>query len=619
MPHSYEDYPISGGVQNFTIPCDYLAREHIHVYIDGVETNEFTFAGPYTIRLDEYPVGEVCRVRRITPKENALVDFVDGSTLRELELDASAAQMLFLAQEADDVAEGSINTYHHGVFDARGIRIQNVGEPEDPADAATKGFTEGLYNGHMTTIANALNTINTDKGTILAARDETLDALEDAEEQASIALDARTFVETNAGFIAVSNNLLGQDTIGIVAADLSGDNTIGTVAQKIDEVVDVAEGMDAVQNVHANMTVVSSVHNNMTGVLAAPAAASIAANARDEAVLLRNEAQNFAQALRGTSVSSVSPGFGSKTFETQADRQWVLGQRLRASNNAGTALMDGEIISYSGTTLVIDVDYFQGAGTGSQWNLSIVGAVGPQGPHGDLDATGASSLQVPTADGLGGWKWDDQRGGGAFDFSLRERLFFLSFPSDAPSADLNKYTANGGQTLVDYNTQSLSTGTSSNGYARFSLRTKGGLIRPDGVLIAAVELYQIAVPPSDFDNGYVCEFKVGSLTYGRGFRWTHDENGGRYQAICGSGGIQTMVDTGITPSSMSNFGDRLLIKQYGADRCEFFINDSLVATVNTNVYPSVGNFMIEIAKTSGTSPRFLRVNQLVHKVPEFAL
>jgi hypothetical protein len=61
-----------------------------------------------------------------------------------------------------------------------------------------------------------------------------------------------------------------------------------------------------------------------------------------------------------------------------------------------TNYMEGLVTSYSGTTLVVNVDTTGGAGTAADWNLNLAGNAGAQGPAGPAgsgsgDVTGPSN------------------------------------------------------------------------------------------------------------------------------------------------------------------------------------------------------------------------------------
>lgn len=73
-----------------------------------------------------------------------------------------------------------------------------------------------------------------------------------------------------------------------------------------------------------------------------------------------------------TSSSSVAIATGSKTFTTQSGKGFVIGQRVRVTNDADvTKYMVGAVTSYSGTTLIVSVDKVGGSGTLSAWTISI--------------------------------------------------------------------------------------------------------------------------------------------------------------------------------------------------------------------------------------------------------
>lgn len=97
--------------------------------------------------------------------------------------------------------------------------------------------------------------------------------------------------------------------------------------------------------------------------------------------------------ISGTSTTSNSVGTGSKSFSTQSGIAWSVGQRVRA-HDGGTRIIEGEITSYSGTTLTIDADYGEGSGSATSWTISIAGAVGATGSAGSAGATGPQGVNA---------------------------------------------------------------------------------------------------------------------------------------------------------------------------------------------------------------------------------
>ena len=91
-------------------------------------------------------------------------------------------------------------------------------------------------------------------------------------------------------------------------------------------------------------------------------------------------AQNYAAALTSTSTTSLPIATGSTTFATQAGKQYAAGQFVLISSSANSAnYMHGQVTSYSGTSLVVNVLDTGGSGTHADWNISISGTQGSVG------------------------------------------------------------------------------------------------------------------------------------------------------------------------------------------------------------------------------------------------
>ena len=132
----------------------------------------------------------------------------------------------------------------------------------------------------------------------------------------------------------------------------------------------------------------SDVMSEVSGVGALVAAA---AGSAGDASASATAAQNYAAALSGTSATSTTIGTGSKTFTTQTGKQFAAGQWVtvvRASDV--NAWMYGQVTSYSGSTLIINVTLINGSGTYTDWSISIAGTRG---------ATGATGAGLPSFSG----------------------------------------------------------------------------------------------------------------------------------------------------------------------------------------------------------------------------
>ncbi len=140
---------------------------------------------------------------------------------------------------------------------------------------------------------------------------------------------------------------------------------------------------DQIDLVTSQINVVAGEVN--TNAISASANASTATTKASEAAASAASAAAIAGAFVGTSTSSVTIGIGSKTFVTQTSEQYTSGIWMTAVSAAnGANYMFGQVVSYSGSTLVIDVQATGGSGILADWNLSLTGARGATGATGSL-------------------------------------------------------------------------------------------------------------------------------------------------------------------------------------------------------------------------------------------
>ncbi|OCJ65273.1 hypothetical protein A6U96_23335 [Agrobacterium tumefaciens] len=142
MPLAYAQSLGDGATRVFSVPFPYISKTHVQVRVEGAIV-PFSWLSETSIQLATAPaVNAVVDRRRVTPRDTLLVDFVDGSTLVESDLDLSALQVFYLAQEAFDLGEASLGVTEDGSFSALNRRISNVLNPINPQDVATKNFVE---------------------------------------------------------------------------------------------------------------------------------------------------------------------------------------------------------------------------------------------------------------------------------------------------------------------------------------------------------------------------------------------------------------------------------------------------------------------------------------------
>jgi len=114
-----------------------------------------------------------------------------------------------------------------------------------------------------------------------------------------------------------------------------------------------------------------------TLVAAASASAAAAEAFAQAANNSANLAAGYSTALTSTSTTSLLIALGTKVFTTQANKAYTAGQFMSAVSAANnTNYMHGNVVSYTGTTLTLNITDTGGSGTFADWNLSISGSRG---------------------------------------------------------------------------------------------------------------------------------------------------------------------------------------------------------------------------------------------------
>lgn len=130
---------------------------------------------------------------------------------------------------------------------------------------------------------------------------------------------------------------------------------------------------------------------------AAGTASGTAVTAATTATNAATTATNQANALKGTSLTSNTVSAGSKTFITQADKQFNVGNYVTivATANPNGQVITGAITSYSGTTLGVNITGILGSGTAADWQIYVSGMQGQKG----IDGSGGGGIADAVADG----------------------------------------------------------------------------------------------------------------------------------------------------------------------------------------------------------------------------
>ncbi|ANS05516.1 tail fiber protein [uncultured phage_Deep1-GF2-KM23-C739] len=252
-------YTANGSTDTFSFSFSYIASSHVKAYVDGVEDTSITFPTTASVTLSSTPSsGAIVLIKRVTPIDTRLVDFQDGSVLSATDLDKSADQNFFVAQETSDEAQSHLGTsdatnqYDAGASGSN-LRITNVADPTGNQDAATKYYLENTWlsssdKTNLTTVAGISGNITTVAG---ISSDVTAVA-GDATDIGVVAGKA-----TEIGLLGTADAVSDLNTLG--TADVVSDlNTLATASN--------VTNMNTLAGISANITTVAGISGNVTTV-----------------------------------------------------------------------------------------------------------------------------------------------------------------------------------------------------------------------------------------------------------------------------------------------------------------------------------------------------------------
>lgn len=182
------------GNKNFSVPFQYLSRDHIKVTVDGAEV-PFTWLNPNTVSLNTAPaMGAEVDIRRSTSPGDLLVQFTDGSVISENDLGLLSKQSFYLVQESSDLANESNTLANDAVESAEEATATATKASQDAATAvSTANSATATANTALSNANQAVQTANTALGTANTASTAATNAVTTAN---SAKTSANTAVST---------------------------------------------------------------------------------------------------------------------------------------------------------------------------------------------------------------------------------------------------------------------------------------------------------------------------------------------------------------------------------------------------------------------------------------
>lgn len=303
------NYTGDGTTNQYAITFAYLDQNDVVVTVNEVVA-PYTFVNSSTVQITTTPNASDRIVIKRNTSVAALVDFTDGSTLFEADLDLATQQARFLGEESRDRAESALTTVNNNLTAILGVQ----------AIAANVTKVANI-DANVTTLAG----ISTDVST-LAAVSSDVDLLGGFTTEINTIGDDLTSGGFNAGteydlgsITAASSGQSGSPD-GFIVSVYGKLNEISTVAgasSDITAVSNIASSVSAVAadaadigNVSTNIANVNAVASNATNINAVNSNSaninSVAADATDIGAVATNIANVNAAASNATNINSVA-------------------------------------------------------------------------------------------------------------------------------------------------------------------------------------------------------------------------------------------------------------------------------------------------------------------------
>ena len=265
-------YTGDGSTTQYSITFPFLDSTHVKAFIGGIATTAFTISSS-TLTFTSAPANSaVIRIERQTPTSSRLVDFTDGSVLTESDLDKSADQNFYIAQEISDANQSAMTIATDDKFDAQSKVIKNVANPVNANDAVNKTYLENTWLSatdkatlnSVNTNISAINTVNSNISAITTSNSNSANINTVATNIASVNTVATDITKV----IAVANDLAeAVSEVETVADDLNeATSEIDTVATNIANVNAVGTDIANVNSVATNISNINAVNTNETNI-----------------------------------------------------------------------------------------------------------------------------------------------------------------------------------------------------------------------------------------------------------------------------------------------------------------------------------------------------------------
>ena len=362
-------YTGNGSTTQYSITFPFIDSTHVKAFLDGTQTTAFTISSS-TLTFTSAPAnGVTIRIERQTPTDSRIVDFTDGSVLTESDLDKSADQNFYIAQEISDANQSSMLIGTDDKFDAQNKVIKNVANPVNNQDAVTKYYLENTWlsssdktaltnvnnnisninavNSNATNINSAvsnatnINTVATNIGSVNTVANDITKVIAVANDLAEAVSEVETVAddlnEATSEIDTVATNISNVNTVGNAITNI---NTVAGISSNITTVAGISSNVTSVANNETNINAVNSNSTNINSVAGAVTNInSVATNISNVNTVASNISgvNSFAERYRvQAGVPSSSNDVGDLVFDTTA-------QKLKVFDGSSYALAGSSV------------------------------------------------------------------------------------------------------------------------------------------------------------------------------------------------------------------------------------------------------------------------------------
>ena len=403
MPASSVTYTGDGATSNRALTFGYLSKDDVFVSLDGVDDPTFTWNTDAEVTITPAPANPVSIViYRVTPRTTPVATLADGQVDLAVNYNNIALQTLYSLQEIEDtyttVGDAVASAAAAAVSAAAALVSENAAAADEAltdADATATAADVVATNADvvLTTAdaaATALDAIATAADAIATAADVVLTNADVVTTNADVVLTTADAAATALDAIATAADLVATDAdVTATAASASAASTSESNASTSASNASTSESNASTSASNASTSATNagtSATNASNSASAASTSETNAGTSETNAAASEAAAALEVANLTGTSTTSLAIAVASKVFTTQASKSFSAGTWLLATSDADpTNYMHGQVTSYSGTTLTVNVTNIGGSGTLADWTIRVAGT---QGATGDTGATG---------------------------------------------------------------------------------------------------------------------------------------------------------------------------------------------------------------------------------------